>query len=97
MTKKQKDFTEAARAYCENRVEWLAIKRAMAATPCEYQGDPDCVPCWLAEREGQINRDEFCETCTGNNDNRDRRIELGTLTSNLMRRMLKAYRATVTP
>jgi len=36
------DFGEAARAYCKNRVEWLAIKRAMTATPCEYDGDPDC-------------------------------------------------------
>ena len=86
-------FEDEALEYCRNRVEWLEIKRAMAATPCEYQDDPDCVPCWLAEREGHIiNADEFCETCTGNNDNRDRRLVLGTRMPNLMKRMLRAYR-----
>ena len=35
-------FEETARAYCKARVEWLAIKRAMAATPCEHERDPDC-------------------------------------------------------
>ncbi len=90
-------FGDEARAYCRNRVEWLDIKRAMAATPCEYRGDPDCRPCWLAEREGEIDRDEFCKACAGNNDNRDRRLVLGTKMPNLMKRMLRAYREEVDP
>jgi hypothetical protein len=87
------DFEEAAKAYCKNRVEWLAIKRAMAATPCEWQDDADCRPCWIAEYEADLRPDEFCDACTGNNENRARRAVLGRRMPNLMKRMLRAYRA----
>ena len=88
------DFTQEAENYCRNRVEWLAIKRAMAATPCEYEGDPDSMPCWLAirEHEHRFSEADFCAACEGNTHNRERRLELGTRMPNLMKRMLRAYR-----
>ena len=86
-------FEDEALAYCKNRVEWLAIKRAMAATPCEWEHDADSRPCWIAiEHEDGFNENDFCEACAGNTHHRARRAELGKRMPNLMRRMLRAYR-----
>ncbi len=85
-------FEETARAYCKARVEWLAIKRAMAATPCEHERDPDCRLCWVEFEEGGIARHEMCAACFGNNHHRARRALIGKQLSNLMKRMLQAYR-----
>lgn len=85
-------FAGEARAYCQNRVEWLAIKRAMAATPCEYLHDYDSQVCWTALEQGDISDDECCEACAGNTHHRKRRAELGKRMPNLMKRMLRAYR-----
>ena len=86
-------FGKAARAYCKAKVEYLAVKAAMRATPCEYEGDPDCRPCWLAYRDGEIGPDEFCGACEGNDHHRDRRVELGDALPALAKKMYAAYRA----
>ena len=87
------DFEEAAKAYCKNRVEWLSIRRAMAATPCEWGDDADSRPCWLAiEHEDNFNENDFCEACAGNTHHRERRAELGKKMAWLMKKMLTAYR-----
>ena len=86
------EFEKAAREYCEVKVRVVDLRRRVAKLPCEWEGDPDCRPCWVEYDEGAISLDEACESCQTTRPLVDERRRLAVALPNLAKAMYREFR-----
>ena len=86
------EFERCAREYCEVKVRHVDLNRLIRLAPCEFEGDPDCRPCWLEIEEGAICLDEACESCQTTHPLVEQRRALGKRIPNLAKAMYATLR-----